>query len=62
MAEPESAVLEILKKVQASISRLEARVDALMAMQDDIRMIRVRSTISLQSTSRPARSARFTTT
>jgi hypothetical protein len=40
VAEAESVVLEILKKLQAGQSRLEARVDALMVMQEDIRMIR----------------------
>jgi hypothetical protein len=33
-------VLEILKKLQPSIGRLESRVDALMEMHQDIRMIR----------------------
>jgi hypothetical protein len=33
-------VLEILKKLQASIGRLESRVDGLMEMHQDIRMIR----------------------
>ena len=33
-------VLEILKKLQASFGRLESRVDALMEMHQDIRMIR----------------------
>jgi hypothetical protein len=40
MAEAQPVVLEILKKLQAGQSRLEARVEALMAMQEDIRMIR----------------------